>query len=60
MSERFIACGKEVLRDGEHFADMNTPGAATVAALMFNRFITATYHDLTEDEYALVRGELRG
>lgn len=57
MSERFTSCGKEILRDGEHFADMATPGAAVAAAIMFNRgrFVC---RDLTEEEFALVREEL--
>jgi len=59
VTERFIACGKEVLRDGEHFADMRSPGAATAAALLFNRGVLIC-QNVDEAEFALVREELWG
>lgn len=59
MSERFIACGKEILRDGEHFADMATPGAAVAAATLFNRGVLVC-QSVSEAEMALLREELWG
>jgi hypothetical protein len=57
MPERFTSCGKEVLRDGQHFADALHPRAAEAVAIMLNkgRFIC---RDITEDEFALVREEV--
>lgn len=59
MSERFTACGKEVLRDGEHFADMKSPGTAEAAAIMFNRGVLVC-QSVSEAELALLREELWG
>lgn len=59
MSERFTTCGKEILRDGEHFADMRSPGAAVAAALLFNRGVLIC-QNVDEAEFALVREELWG
>ncbi|WP_298164993.1 hypothetical protein [Novosphingobium sp.] len=59
MSERFTTSGKEILRDGEHFADMATPGAAVAAAIMFNRGVLVC-QSVTEAEMAVLREELWG
>lgn len=59
MSERFTTCGKEILRDGKHFADMNTPGAAVAAAIMFNRGVLVC-QSVTEAEMVALREELWG
>lgn len=55
----YTACGKEILRDGEHFADMATPGAAIAAAIMFNRGVLVC-QSVNEAEMALLREELWG
>lgn len=36
MSERFTTCGKEVLRDGEHFADAASTEIAAALADVLN------------------------
>ncbi len=52
MSERFIACGKEVLRDGEHFADAASPQIAAALADVLNGQVLLNVAPERADEIA--------
>ena len=57
MSERFTASGKQVLHDGEHFADACSPAAAEAIVIMLNKAVLLS-GSVTDGEVDIVTREL--
>ena len=59
MSDRYTSMGKEILRDGAHFADALSPAAAEAIVLMLNRGVLFT-NTVSQAEAYLVLSEIHG
>lgn len=57
MSDRFTSCGKQVLKDGEHFADARNPGTAEAITIMLNHGRVFS-GDITDGDVRVMREEL--